>query len=433
MNVPISRLLAGVALAVLPLNAVAQTGSVFTPPTLLKQGGSAVPAAGAGDVTVQVYVKKDGSFQVIKVIKSTNPADNAAALEVAKTSSYKPGIRDGVKVDAFYDYIVKFAGAGVATGAGSNSSTSAALDLIRQGKYDAAKAQLQNHLASNPSDAEANTLLGVANSFLGDYAGAAAAFDKAGTIPPQYKTLAVQSYGKYASQLLDAQKYDDAIAAANRVLALSPDSIDGLNSRGLAELDQKNYSAAVVDLQKARSIASNAKADPKTMASIELNLAVAEFDSGAFDTAVPLAKDVVQLDPSRADAVNRMAANAYIGSANDLVGAAKNADAVARLEAGAVAFPANAAVLYTAAATILANDKAADWKKVKAEADKALAADPTSGRANFIAGLALARTGDTKGAQAAIGKAKASPLYASDTAFAKQVDDALKTLSASAQ
>jgi tetratricopeptide (TPR) repeat protein len=433
MNVPVSRLLAGLVLAALPLGAAAQTMSAYTPPTLIKQGGSAVPAAGAGDVTVQVFVKKDGTFEVVKVIKTSNAADNAAALEVAKASSYKPGLRDGKAVDAYYDFIVKFAGAGVATGAGSNSSNAAALDLIRNGKYDAAKTQLTAHLATNPSDTEANTLLGVADSFLNDPAGASAAFDKVSPIPPQYKTLAQQSYGKYASQLLDQQKYADAIVTANKVLAIDPNSIDGLNTRGLAELNQKNYSAAVVDLQKARTLASASKADSKTMASLELNLAFAEFSSGAFDAAVPLTKDVVLLDPSKNETVNRLAANSYIASANDLVNAGKNADAVARLEAGAAAYPADAATLYTAAATILANDKAPDWKRVKAEADKALAADPSSGHANYIAGLALANTGDVKGAQTAIGKAKASPVYASDTAFAKQVDDALKKLSANDQ
>ena len=63
-----------------------------------------------------------------------------------------------------------------------------------------------------------------------------------------------------------------------------------------------------------------------------------------------------------------------------------------------------------------------------AEANRAIAADADNGRANYIAGVAAARTNDTKGALAYMNKAKASPQYGRDAAFAKQVDAALKTL-----
>jgi len=157
------------------------------------------------------------------------------------------------------------------------------------------------------------------------------------------------------------------------------------------------------------------------------------LSEGHFDDAIPLAKTLIGLDPSKQSLVQQAALNAYTSDASALLTAGKTADAVARLESGAAAFPAVAPQLYTSAGYALANVKPPDWKKVKAEADKALAADPANGRANYLAGTAVANDGDVKSGSAYMSKAKASPLYASDTAFAKQVDDAIKALGGTAK
>lgn len=418
---------AAVVIAAVPVGVLAQTSSAYTPPKLVQQGTASTPVAGAGDVLVQVLVKSDGSFTVTKVISSTNHKDDAAALEIAKSSTYKPALRDGKRVTAFYDYKLRFANSGNAAPAGATTPVAGALDAIRAGKYDTARTELTSYLQQHPNDTEANTLLGVADAFTGDSSGAAAAFDKAGTIPDKYRSLAAQAYAKYASSLIGEKKYAEAAAAANRLLALDANSTDGYFLRGIAEYNEGQTAGAIADLQKARDAAAAGKSDDKTIAAIEMNLAAAQYADARFDAADATAKDAMKRDPAQRSKVENQAFVAYYNNAATLVKAGKTSDAVARLEAGATAFPADAAKLYGQAAYILAGQKSPDWKAVKAEADKALAADASDGVANFVAAVALYNQRQPKEAAPYLDKAKASPTYSSDPTFAKQVDDALKS------
>jgi len=93
-------LLACAAIVAAPFAAGAQTQATYIAPKLLSRGANETALAGTGAVTVQVFVKKDGTFSVSKVLKSTNPGDNAAALEIAKSSKYVPATRGGKKVDS---------------------------------------------------------------------------------------------------------------------------------------------------------------------------------------------------------------------------------------------------------------------------------------------------------------------------------------------
>jgi TonB family protein len=419
------RLLLCFALAAVPLAASAQTTSTYIRPKVLSHGSNASALAGDGSVTVQVLVKKDGSFSVIKVIKSSNVGNNAAALEIAKSSKFKPATRDDQPVDAYYDYVLNFGGGVVSVDSGGNAG---ALASIRAGKYDEAKTALQSELQTNPSDTEAYTLLGVADAFSNDAAGAAAAFDKAGTIPDQYKTLAEQSYENAATSLLDAQKYADAITAAGHAIDLNPQSLKGYNVRGLAATGLQNYSAAIADLQKARTIAVALKADQPTMVTIAFNLTVAQLDAGQFGEAATTEKDVARFDGPRSAQLEKFAYVAISNAGIELAKAGKTAESVSRFESGANAFPAQAGALTAQAASVLATDKKPDWDKVKAEAGKALALDPNSGRAQFILGIAAANQKDPKTALDYMKKAKGTSDYGADPALAKQIDNALKQL-----
>ena len=71
--------------------ALAQYANEFVPAKLVRQGTTTNSIAGSGTVVVQVQVNADGSHKAIKVISSTNPGDNAAAMEIAQNSSYRPG------------------------------------------------------------------------------------------------------------------------------------------------------------------------------------------------------------------------------------------------------------------------------------------------------------------------------------------------------
>jgi len=432
MSTTSARLLVSLALTAVPLGALAQTSAAYTPPKLVKQGTPSTSPA-SGSVTVQVYVKKDGSFNVTRILKSTNPADNGAAIEVAKTATYKPALRDGKPVDAYYDYELVFGGPVSASSSSEKLSgpMGDAFALIRNGKYAEAKTSLQSYLSAHPGDVEASTLLGVANAFAGDADDAAIAFDSVPNVPQQYHTLAVQAYATHAANMLTAQKYPEAGSAATHLIALDPQSPEGYYVRGLANADQKNFAAAVPDLQQALTLTKAAKQDDKSLTSVEFNLAIAQLNSGAYDAASATAKDVAQLDPLQAPKLQQAEDVAISNDAIASANAGKLDAAVAKFEAGATVFPALAGEFYGQAAFIMLTAKSPDYKKLKAEADKALALDPTNGRALFVDAFVSANVGDNKAALSYMNKAKLSPLYASSASFAKQVDDNLKKLSAS--
>jgi tetratricopeptide (TPR) repeat protein len=435
MSTIYARLLASAALVALPVSAFAQSSGSYVPPKLVKPGTASASVAGSGEVTVQVFVKKDGSPGASRVIRSSNPLDNDAALEIAKSAAYTPAKRNGSSVDAFYDYIVRFSSGGVVASppapgeAGSGSGpTAAAYADIRSGKYADAKAKLQAYLQAHPGDAQASTLLGVADGFSGDQDGAAAAFDSVPNLPQQYTTLATQAYIKHASNMLSASRFKDAEASANRVIALSPASPEGYYLRGVALASEQNFQAALPDLQKGYDMAKAAKADDKSVAAIGFNLAVAQYNTGAFQAAQQTAKDVARLDPSLQPKLDQAGAVAVANTAVGEANAGKVNDAVATFEAGAAQFPASAGNFYGQAAFVMLTAKNPDYKALKAVADKALAADPNEGRALFVEAFVAAQAGDSKTAVADMTKAKASPLYSSNASFAKQVDDNLKKL-----
>ena len=192
------RSLAALALAAAtlsPPSVFAQTNGVtyYAAPSLIKRGTNTSAIAGAGTVVVQVMVNKDGTFKVTHVIHSTNSGDNAAALEIAKSSTYKPASRGSQKLSAFYDFTLKFTSTGAAAAPGATGSEAGAAQyerMIRAGNYSGAQSGLKSYLAQHPEDANGQQLLGVASAFLNNDEDAAAAFDKGGTISPNYKSVA---------------------------------------------------------------------------------------------------------------------------------------------------------------------------------------------------------------------------------------------------
>jgi tetratricopeptide (TPR) repeat protein len=396
---------------------------------LLERGTNTTPAAGPGDVVVQVLVKKDGTFDVSRIIKSTNSGNNPAALEIAKSSKYGVATVGGKPVDEYYDFALNFGGGtAVLTAPSASGPLTGALATIRAGNYDQAKTQLQTYLGAHPGDPQAEVLLGVADSFGGDPAGASAAFDKAGTVPDQYKALALQSYEKYANDALNDQKYSDAVTAAGHAIDLNPQDTGAYYTRGIAYSDLSNYSASIADLQKTVALASAAKTDMKTMLAIDFNLAVAQLNAGQFGEAATTARDVYRDDVDMSSKLDKFAFVSVTNAAIPLANGGNIPAAVSRLESGAAAFPHEAGALTGEAAYIMASDKKPDWDKIKAEADKALALDPTDGRANFVLGIQAAQKSDPKTALDYMNKAKASPEYGSDPGLAKQINDALTKL-----
>ncbi|HEY6237046.1 MAG TPA: energy transducer TonB [Candidatus Elarobacter sp.] len=431
------RLLAALALSALatasaPLAASAQTGTFYTPPKLIKQGTATSPIGGTGAVTVQVFVHKTGAIGAVKVEKSTNHSDDAAALEIAKSSTYKPGVRDAKPIDAFYTMALKFSGTSVVNDTGTDSSTLLQANaLIRANKFAEAKTELQSYLSAHPDDKNGQALLGVADAYTNDAAGAAAAFDAAGTIPDRFKIVAAKAYADAAVDALKAKNNDQAIALSDKALALQV-NVNTLFIQGTAYANAQKYPQAIADLEKAKAQASSGNADSATINAIDASLATAYVFGGQVDRGLALAKALKQRDPSNTRVDDTLAAY-YNQQAVAAMQAGRKAEAVTDLENAAKAVPSRAVVLYVQAANILAQGDKPDWKAVKAEADKALALAPNDPRANYDAGIAVANMMDPKAgkpdtapAMAFLQRAKANA--GSDAQLNGDIDKAIAAL-----
>ncbi len=427
---PLFSALTALAVGAVPVYAAAQTAVFYVPPKLASRGSNTTPVSGKGTVTIKVFVHANGKADVPSVVaKSTNHADDAAALEIARTSTYKPAFKDGKPTEAFYTFVLNFTGGGAigdAPGETSNGALQQVAVLERNGNYAGAKAQLATYLQSKPDDQDANLLKGVADAFTDDFGAAAAAFDKAGTIPPKYRTLAGKTYANAAVAALKANDNDGAIGYAGKAIDLTP-SAQPYNIRGSAEYAQKKYDLAVADLEKARDLAIAEKAENHQLAIIETNLTAAYMGAGQSDKGLAAAKEVARLDPSITQ-TGDLIAQYYNDKATTLVKSGDRKGAADQLDTGAAAVPKYAVQLYGNAATILASDAKPDWKVVKAEADKALAIDPNDARSNYVAGVALANDKNTKDALTYLNKAQVSAKTGNDADLSKQIDAALKQL-----
>jgi len=424
--------LAALSLAWLPLAASAQTGTYYTPPKLLQQGTATSPVVGKGAVTVQVFVHKNGAIGNVKVQKSTNHGDDAAALEIAKSSTYKPGVRDAKPIDAFYTMALKFNGSSVVNDTGTSSNQLVAANaLIRANKFAEAKTELGSYLSAHPGDKDAEALLGVADEYLNDAQGAAAAFDAAGTIPDRFKTVAAKAYADAAVEALKNKNNEQAIALSDKALALQQ-NVNTLFIQGTAYANAQKYPQAIADLEKAKAQAAAGKADAATLNAIDASLATAYIFGGQTEKGIALARELKARDPSNTRVDDTLAAY-YNQQAVAAMQAGKKDEAVTDLENAAKAVPSRAVVLYVQAANVLSQGTTPDWKRVKAEADKALALSPNDARANYVAGIALANaidpkagTPDTKPAMAYLQKAKANA--GADASLNTDIDKAIAAL-----
>jgi tetratricopeptide (TPR) repeat protein len=423
------RMISAAALAAAlaaPLAASAQT-SVYEEPKLVKLGTATTAAAGKGSVVVQVFVKADGTAKVQRVIKSSNAGDDKAATEIAASSKYKPATNHGTPVDAFKDFTLNFSGTG-ATVEGATSEIDAMDAMIRSGNYAGAKSAATSYLSGHGSDTAAYALLGVADGFLNDPAGAAAAFDKAGTIPEKYKPLAAQSYQANANALASQKKYDLAVAEAKKAVALNP-GIGTYNALGVSELGGGDTASAIRDLEQANKLGA---ADPKIPANVRAqvlgNLAAAYASNGELDKAKASVAQAKSLDPGTkaGDGVAGILAT----RGDEAQTAKKYTEAASDFSAAAEFSPANGANLYTRAAFALLSAPKPDNAAARDAANKALAADPNSAPANFALGVAYANDGKRDDAKTALQKALDQAKAANQTALADKIQEALKQIGA---
>jgi tetratricopeptide (TPR) repeat protein len=303
--------------------------------------------------------------------------------------------------------------------------------LIRATKYAEAKTALQAYLAAHPGDKNAQALLGTADAYLGDAQGAVVAFDLAGTIPDPLKIVASKAYADAAVDALKAKDSDRGIALSSKALALQR-NVNGLFLRGTAYANVQKYPQAIADLEEAKTKAAAGGADAASVNAIDASLATSYIFGGQTAKGLALAQALKKRDPSGTRVDDTLAAY-YNQQAMTAVQAGNYAAAVAQLESAAKAVPSRAAILYVAAANVLAKGDKPDWKAVKAEVDKALEADANDPRANLVAGIAVANqldakvgVPDIKPAMAYLQKAKAHA--GADVALNAEIDSAIAGL-----
>lgn len=384
--------------AFLPLTAHAQYANEFTPAKLIKQGTTSKSVAGSGTVVVQVQVNADGSHKVTKVIHSTNSGDNAAAMEIAQNSTYRPAHRGSTAITAFYDFTLKFNGKMVASppsessGMPAGGSTSAAAGqvaaLIRQGQYQAAVSKAQNDLISAPGDQSLRQMLGVAAYRAGDYETAAGAFDKVGTIGAEFRPIAADSLATAAVKIANS---DPTQAEAYAQKALSIESgADQHFALGVVQLAGNQDAAALASLKAAHDEAmSNPKIPLNSKVNIDAELLQAYLANKDMAGAQATAAEIKRLDPSSNAGARAMATN-YIKAGQAAVEAKDTATALNDFnQAAAQGDPDLAVTANTQAALAVAQSAKPDYKQMQTYAEKALAIKPNDAVANFAEGIAL--------------------------------------------
>jgi TonB family protein len=439
------RIVAPVAAALvagLALPAQAQYANEFTAARLVRQGTTSQAIAGSGTVIVQVQVNADGSHKAVKVIHSTNSGDNAAAMEIAQNSSYRPAHRGSTPVVSFYDFTLKFNGKSVAStpSQGNGSPASGSLTpaarqvaaLIRQHQYQEAISKAQSGLLSSPSDDSLRQMLGVAAYDADDITTAAEAFDKVQTIGAEFKPAAAASFASAAVKAAQSNP-TQSLAYAQKAMALDPSA----NSRfalGVAQLANNQNAAAIDSLKAARDASiSDSKIPLASRINIEAELLQAYLANNDTTDAQAVAAQIKQLDPNSTAGAKAIGAG-LIKSGNAAVDAKDTTTALNDFDqAAAQGDPDVSVTADTLAAFAVARSEKPDYKRMQAYAEKALAIKPDDAAANFAEGIALTGQWSSshddatkKKATDALDKADQEAKAAGDIALSLQIESFVK-------
>jgi tetratricopeptide (TPR) repeat protein len=378
--------------------ALAQYSSEFVPAKLIAQGKTTTSIAGSGTVKVQVQVNADGSHKATKIISSTNSGDNAAAMDIAQSSTYRPAHRGATPVTSFYDFTLKFKGklvvnSGDESGvpAGSTAMSSAASQvaaLIRKRDYAGAKSKASAALISNPGDQSLREMLGIAAYDSSDFETAAAAFDKVPTIGKQYQPIAADSLATAAVKMAQDNP-TQSLAYAQKAVALGSTPVTRF-ALGLAQLANGQNADALTSLKGAQSAAMNDPKIPTAMkVKIDSELLQAYLANNDSAGAEQVAAQIKQLDPNSSAGSQAMGAS-LIKAGNAALDAKDATTALADYDkAAALGDPGIAVTANTQAAFAIARSSKPDYKRMQAYAEKALAIKPNDAAANFAEGIAL--------------------------------------------
>jgi hypothetical protein len=422
-----------VAFALSFVPAQAQYANEFTPAKRVSAGSTSQPIAGTGVVVVQVQVNADGTHKVTKIIRSTNPGNNAAASEMAQTATYSPAHRGKKPVSSFYDYTLKFTGKALAaqTDSGASGPIKA---LIRSGNYAEAKSKAGAYVLSNPGDPQGRILLGLADYYAGDNSGAAAAFNAVPTIAKNYAPVAAHAFASAAVSTAGTNP-TLAYTYAQRAYAMDHSS-NSLFALGVAQLAVKKPADAVVSLKKAHDAAFADKAtDTKSRVNLDSALLQAYQQSGDTANANLIAADIKRLDPT-STLPGQVLGSSFLQKARDARTAKDYPGAVGFYDQAAASGNQDVAVTaYAEAALALQAEPKPDYTKIKSYADKALAIKPDDALANYAEAVAYAGTfitvshkdADKQSANAYAQKAIQYARAAGNEALALSIESFVKT------
>jgi tetratricopeptide (TPR) repeat protein len=365
--------------------ASAQYANEFSLAKVITKGTTSQPIAGSGEVTVQVQVNADGTHKAIKVIKTTNSGDNAAAMDIAQNSTYKPAHKGTTPVTSFYDFTLKFNGKSVSTDVSASDTTAQQVDaLVRAGHYDDAIAKANAGLASSPNDAELTQLLGVAQYYNKDSLTAAQTFEKVTTINKTFQPVAASAYAEAAVKVSTSDPAQ-SLAFAQKGTSLQPDSPNNQFALGVAQLSNGKYADAITTLKPLPAKVS----DKSVKLAIDRQLLSAYLGNNDSSGADSVAAEMKALDPSGTEAQAAIGAH-YLTQGNAAMQAKDYKEALKAYDQAAAAGDPKVAVTASlgAAFALLQQDKP-DYDQAKDRALKAVAGDPDNAQANYAAGMSF--------------------------------------------
>jgi len=390
-----------VALATAAVASAAVYGTDYKPPKVSHLGKSSVPIAGSGTVIVKVLVKANGSFAVQNVIRSTNAADNPAALDIAKNSSYKVGVRGGKPTTAFYDFTLRFKGKSVSSPDEGSGATGGNVSTINQ-------------------------LLRAQN-----YVGAAAEFDKMGSVPARDVSAAAATYATAAVQLQHSNAAQ-SLAYAQKAVSLSPSS-NSYFALGVAQLANNNNADAAASLRRAHDSGGGPRTT-KERAVLDTYLIQAYNATGDTADANTISAELQRISPNTSVS-STPAVPAVFNQAATADSAGRLDDAVKLYEQAAQASPGIAVTAYARAALAIGRTDHPDYNRMKAEADKAVALNPNDAGANAAEGIAVTQLGivnrddgQKKQGLATLNKADAEAKAASITGLVNLIENFIKSV-----
>ncbi|MBV9149049.1 MAG: tetratricopeptide repeat protein [Candidatus Eremiobacteraeota bacterium] len=391
-----------VAVASTGLASAAPTyGTDYKPPKLSHLGRSSVPIAGSGTVIIKVLVKSDGSFQVQNVIRSTNSGDNAAALDIAKNSSYHVGTRGGQPATAFYDFTLRFKGKSVSSPDEGGAVASGAISTI-------------------------NSLLRAQN-----YTGAAAEFDKMSSIPARDRSVAGSVYATAAVQL-HTSNAQQSLAYAQKAVSLSPSGASYF-ALGVAQLANNQNANAVASLKQAHDMGGGPKSS-RDRAAVDQYLIQAYNATGDTADANAISAELQRIAPNTSSS-GGVRVPPVFNQAVQSMQAGKYDDAVKLYEQAAQQDPTIAVTAYAQAALAIGKMDKPDFNRMKTEADRAVALNPNDPTANFAQGVALIQLSVSNNNRAqknqgmdALNKADSEAKAAQNTQLSNAIENFIKSV-----